>query len=156
MGDDFYSKNDSSHFISMNKIRTFTMTKIGDGISFDREPAAVFSTLRDGRYVVTITKDRARRSLDQNALMWLWFSCVESETGTDRHDVHDYYCAKFLRRTIAWNGTERTVVEGTRRLSKERMAEFLGKVQADAATEFGIRLPNPEDRYFEEFYQTYK
>jgi hypothetical protein len=33
---------------------------------------------------------------------------------------------------------------------------FLNQVQADAATEFGITLPNPDDRYFEDFYNTYK
>lgn len=138
------------------KAHTLTLTKDGEAVTYDRDPAAILSSLRNGRYIVTIARERQRRTLDQNALMWLWFDCIATETGTPRQDVHDYYCAKYLRRQIQWNGTGRTVVEGTRNLDKERFTQFLNEVQADAATEFGIRLPLPEDRYFEEFYQTYK
>lgn len=140
----------------MAKVHTIILTKNGEQVSFDREPASVYALLRNGRYTVTITKAREPRSLDQNALMWLWFTCIEAETGTPRQDVHDYYCVRFLRRNISWNGMDRTVIEGTSRLTKERMTWFLDQVQADAQTEFGINLPQPEDLYFEEFYQTYK
>ena len=140
----------------MAKVHSLTLIKDGERVSFDKEPASVFSLLRNGRYTVTISRERKPRSLDQNSLMWLWFTCIASETGTPVQDVHDYYCAKFLRKQISWNGTIRTVVEGTSKQTKDRMTEFLNEVQADAATEFGITLPDPEDRYFEQFYQTYK
>ena len=140
----------------MAKVHTITLTKNGEQVFYDREPAAVISSLANGRYTVTITKSKEPRSLDQNALMWLWFTCIEAETGTPRQDVHDYYCVRFLRRNISWNGMDRTVVEGTSKLTKERMTWFLDQIQADAKTEFGINLPQPEDLYFEEFYQTYK
>ena len=140
----------------MAKVHTITLTKNGEQVFYDKEPAAVISTLANGKYTVTITKSKEPRSLDQNALMWLWFTCIEAETGTPRQDVHDYYCVMFLRRSINWNGMDRTVVEGTSKLTKERMTWFLDQVQADARTEFGINLPLPEDLYFEEFYQTYK
>ena len=140
----------------MAKTHTLLLTKDGDTITYDREPAAVLSTLRNGRYTVTITRAKEPRSLDQNALMWLWFSCISAETGTPVQDVHDYYCRAFLMKEIEWNGRREFIFSGTSKLSKERMTAFLDKVQADAAIEFGITLPNPEDRYFEAFYQTYK
>lgn len=140
----------------MSKPKSLILTKNGEQVSFNKEPAAVFSTLRNGRYVVTIVKEKEPRSLDQNSLMWMWFTCISDETQTPVQDVHDYYCVKFLRRKIDWNGVERTVVEGTRKLDKERMSTFLDQVQADALTELGIRLPRPEDLYFSEFYETYK
>ena len=140
----------------MAKVHSFTLIKDGGQVSFSKPPAAVIQSLRNGRYTVTIAKEKQPRSLDQNSLMWLWFTCVSDETGTPVQDVHDYYCAKFLRKQISWNGITRTIVEGTSKLSKERMTEFLNHVQADAATEFGITLPNPEDRYFEDFLQHYK
>ena len=140
----------------MAKVHSFTLIKDGEQVSFSKPPAAVIQSLRNGRYTVTIAREKQPRSLDQNSLMWLWFTCVSDETGTPVQDVHDYYCAKFLRKQISWNGITRTIVEGTSKLSKERMTEFLNLVQADAATEFGITLPNPEDRYFEEFLQHYK
>lgn len=140
----------------MAKARTLIMTKNGEQVTFDKEPASVFATLRNGRYVVSIAKEREPRSIEQNALMWLWFTCIEQETGTPRQDVHDYYCRKFLRKNILWNGRTEVVAEGTSKQSKERMTVFLNQVQADAATEFGITLPNPDDLYWEEFYQMYK
>ena len=112
--------------------------------------------LRNGKYLVTFSPYREKRSIDQNSLMWMWFTCISQETGTPVQDVHDYYCAKFLRKQIDWNGTNRTVIEGTRNLRKDRMTEFLNNVQADALTEFGIKLPLPEDLYFEEFCNTFR
>lgn len=123
------------------------MTKNGEQVTFDKDPASLFSTLRNGRYTVSVTRAKEPRSIDQNALMWFWFTCIEQETGTPRQDVHDYYCMRFLRRSITWNGFERNVVEGTSRLTKERMTWFLDQVQADALTEFGIKLPLPEEKY---------
>lgn len=140
----------------MAKVKTITLTKNGEQVSFDKEPAAIFQSLANGRYTVTITKAKEPRSIEQNALMWLWFTCIEQETGTHKQDVHDYYCKRFLRKTIHWHDHDEVIVEGTSRLSKDRMTDFLNQVQADAATDFGITLPQPEDRYFEEFYQTYR
>ena len=139
-----------------NSSRTIILTKDGEQVSFNKEPASVFSMLRNGKYLVTFSPYREKRSIDQNSLMWMWFTCISQETGTPVQDVHDYYCAKFLRKQIDWNGTNRTVIEGTRNLRKDRMTEFLNNVQADALTEFGIKLPLPEDLYFEEFCNTFR
>ena len=139
-----------------NSSRTIILTKDGEQVTFDKEPAAIFQSLRNGQYIVTITRKKEKRSIDQNSLMWMWFTCISQETGTPVQDVHDYYCAKFLRKQIDWNGTNRTVIEGTRNLRKDRMTEFLNNVQADALTEFGIKLPLPEDLYFEEFCNTFR
>ena len=57
------------------------------------------SQLRNGRYRLIIERYTEPRTLSQNALMWLWFTCIEQETGTDKQDVHDYYCNLYLRRT---------------------------------------------------------
>jgi hypothetical protein len=140
----------------MASVKTFGFTKSGEVVTYDKEPSAIFQTLRNGRYIVTISREREPRSIEQNNLMWMWFDHISRETGSPMQDVHDYYCAKFLRKQIEWNGTMRTVVEGTSKLTKSRMTEFLNNVEADASSEFGIRLPLPEDEYFEQFYQTYK
>ena len=88
--------------------------------------------------------------------MWMWFACIENETGTDKQDVHDYYCKLFLRREVSVNGKREIVVSGTRNLLTNQMANFLTKIQADAASEFGITLPTPSDLAFEEFQNYYK
>ena len=139
----------------MERSKTFGFTKSGEQVTYDKEPAAIIQTLRNGRYVVTIAREKDPRSISQNSLMWLWFTCIASETGMSRNDVHDYYCSKFLARYIIWNGIPGTVIGGTRFLTKDKMTEFLNNVQADAASELGIILPLPEDIHFEQFYQEY-
>lgn len=138
------------------KSHQFTLTKDGDGIRYDREPAAVLSTLRNGRYTVTIERAKDPRSVSQNALMWMWFECIARELeSVSKEYVHDVYSAKFLTRVVEWEGDEITIVPRTKYLTKDEMTEFLNNVHADAA-EMGITLPLPEDRYFEDFYNTYK
>ena len=69
--------------------------------------------------------------------------------------VHDYYCRQYLRRQISWHDEVITVIGETKKLNTQQMTEFLNKVQADVAAEFGITLPRPEDRFFQEFYSQY-
>lgn len=139
----------------MASIKTIRLTKSGGEVTFDKEPSAVFSTIRNGKYTLTIKRDSEKRSIDQNSLMWMWFEHISRETGTPKNDVKIYYCAKFLTKRVGLNDNYLNGVEETKNLSKEQMSEFLDNIHADAATELGIRLPLPEDRYFEQFYQTY-
>jgi hypothetical protein len=101
----------------------------------------------NGEYELSVSKRKSKRSLDQNALMWKWFSVIEDATGTSSQDVHDYYCKKFLKRIVSVGNHDEVVVGGTRNLNTAEMAEFLTKVQADVASEFGIVLPTSEDLY---------
>ena len=114
-----------------------------------------FKALANGEYVITISKLVKHRTIDQNKLMWLWFACVEYETGTDKNDVHDYYCGKFLSRMADINGAPERVFSGTSKLTTIGMKDFLDKVQADVNSEFGILLPNPDDLRWKEFEEQY-
>lgn len=114
------------------------------------------SKIRNGRYKVVISRYNEKRSLDQNALMWMWFTCIESETGTNKMDIHDYYCKLFLSRTALVKGKDEIVTSGTSKLSTKELSRFLDQVKADAATELGISLPLPEDRYYSQFINEYR
>lgn len=116
----------------------------------------MFNTVANGEYELEIKRKIKRRTTDQNALMWMWFTCIEDETGTLKQDVHDYYCKKFLRRIVVINGKEEVVVRQTSKLNTAEMTVFLNKVQSDAATEFGIRLPSPNDQFFNAFTNRYE
>jgi methionine synthase II (cobalamin-independent) len=61
----------------------------------------------------------------------------------------------FLRRTAQINGEDRVIISGTSKLNTDQFTDFLKKVQSDASTEFGIKLPTPDDLYFESFKQEY-
>ena len=121
-------------------------------LAFDLEPAYVFDTLANGTYTITIKRANEKRSIAQNDLMWMWLSCIERETGTPKDDIYMYYCKRFLCKVIEVGGHQEKIYNTSSKLNKEQMTEFLNKIQADAASELGIRLPLPEDRFFEQFY----
>lgn len=106
-------------------------------------------------YKVSVTLHRERRSLQQNSLYWLWLNCISSETGNEIDTLHDYFKDHFLARRVVVFGEERNAAISTTKLNTAEFTAFLDKVQQFAAGE-GIILPNPEDLYFEQFYQQYK
>lgn len=111
------------------------------------------SQLRNGRYKVVIERYTEPRTLNQNALMWLWLKCIEDETGTSSMEAYNHYCKKFLAYVNEW-GEE--VYNTSSHLNTKQMAEFMQNIQADAAAELGISLPLPDDLYYQEFINEYK
>jgi len=132
-----------------------TVKKVDGRVTTDKDLGYLFSTLKNGTYTLTIKRASEKRSINQNDLMWMWFTCVERETGTPKNDVYNFYTKKFLQKVVQVGDRLERCVESTSQLNKERFTEFLNKVQADVASELGIQLPIPEDRYFEQFYQTF-
>lgn len=140
--------------------RTMTITK-RQGAVLDRSAVHRWldnqlDLMPNGVRELVFRKQEKRRSNDQNRLLWLWLTCIANETGNDKQDLHDYYCRKFLCRNVEIGGKTELVVTGTSGLNTETMAYFLDKVQADAASELGIRLPSPEDEAWAEFEEYYK
>lgn len=132
--------------------KTVIMTKNDGRLTFDVELPYVFSLLANGKYTITIKRANEKRSIPQNDLMWMWLTCIERETGTPKDDVYMYYCKKFLMKTIQVGNKMERIYNTSSKLNQEQMTEFLNKIQVDAATELGITLPKPEDRFFEQFY----
>ena len=132
------------------------LTKVNGVVTIDRSFEAMCDLLRNGEYVVKIVRKSKPRSVSQNALMWMWYKCMEDATGTSKDDFHDYYKAKYLSRQ-AYVGKRCFIVAGsTAQLNTIQMTDFLNKVKADAATEFGINLPLPEDRHYQDFINEYR
>ena len=124
-------------------------------VSLDTDLDYLFSTLRNGSYNLILKRVNEKRTVNQNDLMWMWFRCIENDTGTDKNDIYMYYCKKFLCKVIRLGEKVEKVYETSSMLNTAQMTEFMTKIQADAASEFGITLPIPDDRYFEAFYQQY-
>ncbi len=81
---------------------------------------------------------------------------MEDSTGQRKEDFHDYYKTKFLTRQVVIGRRWVTVIGSTTDLNTLQMTEYLEKVKADAATEFGIMLPLPEDRNYQAFISEYR
>lgn len=143
------------HF-SVMSTRKIQMTKSEEGVTWSPSLDYYLATLRNGRYTVVFKRDRDKRTLQQNALMWMWLTCIARETGQPVQDVHDTYCARFLRRAaVSPRGDLVSVYGQTSKLSTAEMSAFMEQVQADAA-EMGIRLPRPEDAYYQDFVDEYE
>lgn len=136
-------------------MKTVKAEKRDGRVTFSANLDYLFSTLRNGTYNIIIKRATEKRSIEQNALMWMWFLCLEYETGTDKNDIYMYYCKKFLCKVVRIGESVEKIYETSSMLNTKQMSEFLNKIQADAASELGITLPIPEDKYFEEFYQQF-
>jgi len=117
---------------------------------------SALKTLSNGEYTLSVKKNVKRRSISQNEWFWLAMTCIEKETGTDRNDAHDFFCTKFLRRKVIFNGVEKDVIYGTSKLNTIQFGEFMEKIQAYASQELGILLPNPSDLHYAEFRNEYE
>ena len=143
---------------------------IGYGSNIDEERWQNPNGIRDsrnGEYTVTIKKKTQPRTLNQNALMWKWFQCIGAclreytgeeywSTAAGVQDIHDLYCKKFLVKQVHVNGKVETIVRGTSKLNTLEMHNFMESVKIDAATEFGITLPLPEDQHYLDFIHEYQ
>lgn len=106
---------------------------------------------------VTIKKKRWKRSISQNSLYWLWLTCIEQETGNSREELHDYFRAKFLgaEEVKVFDETIIRLISTTKQDTLE-FKRYLDKIQMFASMELHISLPDPEDKYWSDFYGMYK
>lgn len=127
----------------------------------DREAVIEYiNKLPEGKpYNVEVVRRQPKRSMDQNRLYWLWLNCIakDGELGYTADELHVVFAQKFLgARHRAIYGEQVLDVPSTRKLNTEEFASYLDKIQVFALTELDIELPNPQDRYFELFYEQYK
>lgn len=133
-----------------------TLIKRDGKWTMDKDFDLMCSLLRNGEYTVKIVRKTQPRTISQNSLMWLWYKCMEDVSGQKKEDFHDYYKAKFLTRQVTIGNRWYSVVGSTTDLNTLQMTDYLEKVKADAAMEFGITLPLPEDRNYQAFVDHYR
>lgn len=123
-----------------------------------------FSKIKDTdfkhTYRISFEKKQKVRSVSQNRLMWLYFACMEQETGQDKDDIHLYYKDKFLSNFIKLEvkeifGKQLIKEPTTKDLNTLQFTQYLKKIEIDARVEFGINLPDPQDLQIESFIEHY-
>lgn len=117
----------------------------------------------NGDYSITIEtrkqwRKRQGRTNDQNALMWAYFRDIarllNNENGGDYWNakrLHDYLCSKWPVEEITPDGELWLTPLKTSELTRSQMSDFLHKVQAWMATEYGCDVPLPDDDNYAEF-----
>lgn len=126
-------------------------------IPFKKEQAIKrFKKLLDTGATIELKEIKGKRSISQNALYWLWLTCIEAETGNSKEDLHEYF-------KVSINGYEEIKLYGktlqipisTTKDDTKQFKEYLDKIQIFASVELGIDLPDPDHKHFTDFYKEY-
>ena len=106
-----------------------------------------------GRWVVKVSKYKAKRSLNQNAYYWgVVVNCVRDgllDMGFDRsmlsaENIHEMLKAKFLKQDIANDqGEFITMIKGSSELNKLEFMDYIDDVHRWAAEFLSINIPSP-------------
>jgi hypothetical protein len=106
-------------------------------------------------YSIEISQKKKVRTLSQNRLERLWLKCISFETGTDTNVLHDIFKKKFLEPESIEQYGVKIDRYTTTNLNTIQFKYYLDKIQEFANSELGIKLPNPDEKYWEEFYEFY-
>lgn len=116
-------------------VKVAGLIKDSNGVQMSHQFDRMVSDLPEGRYRVIIEPQTEMASIPQRRLLYMWFNYIASKTGSTKKQVHDHYCEMFLDENMP----------STKDMTSLQLTHFMHQIQADAAVEFGIRLPEPED-----------
>ena len=115
--------------------------------------AAALRTWKDGEVSIRVETRHATRSLNQNA--WYWsqvVGLVAEHTGYTADEVHEFYKAKFLPRTLHFQNGEGEIVAEfvtggtTATLNKVQFGAYCEQIREWASSVLDVVIPNPRER----------
>ncbi|MFA5168759.1 MAG: hypothetical protein WC530_09550 [Candidatus Omnitrophota bacterium] len=128
------------------KIELLATAKEGKLIFLDSAVAnAIIWTIKEGENVVVTIKRRYKnRTLNQNAYYWgVVLPPIAEHTGHTAEECHEAYKRMFLPPRIVEFGKMSFKMPGSSAdLSTVEMTEFIEKIRAHAAVEFGMNIPD--------------
>ena len=93
-------------------------------------------------YEVTIKPYKRNRSLEQNSLMWKWYSIIADDLGYTTEEIHEEFMRKLLIPITMQTPSGLVEVYSTKKLKVKEMTAYLEGIER-TATEMGIALPRP-------------
>ena len=99
--------------------------------------------------VFTLAPYKAKRSLSQNSLYWMWVGIMAKDIGESSNDFHALMAHKFLAPEVKEVMGERVeIVKSTTKLNVHEFTEYLNQIEMFSSGFLGIVLPRPEDMYY--------
>ena len=95
---------------------------------------------------VTVDDRAPKRSDQQNRLYWQYLTYIESETGNDKEDLHEYFAQKYLalpESVLTLKDGTKQMVRGRRStvdLSKAEFSHYMQRVELES----GVPIPDTE------------
>ena len=141
-----------------------------------------FKRLLDQEATVELKKVTLKRSWEQNALYWVWLTCIEKETGNPKEQMHLLYRANFLPKSeekitkiivpslwetvkirinsyYYFDGLEdiiNIISTHTPDNDTKEMTYYMNSVKDHAKREMNILLLTKDEKHFLEFANEYK
>ena len=119
--------------------------KIRDRKSFDE-----YLRQFEGKDVeILVKRKKAKRSLDQNAFFHAWVVLLADYTGYTKEETKEILKNQFLsvEKVNKKTGSIFQCTRATSSLNKIEFADFCTDIQHWAESEFGIRLPLPDENW---------
>lgn len=113
----------------------------------DRERAIKFiDNIFSKKKWIKIEHVAEARTLSQNSYLWLIFTHLGFETGSDKNDMYHYYLDKFPKfKEVEHLGETKLIRITLSGFSKDQNRVFIDEVATDARIE-GFDVPDPEDK----------
>lgn len=93
------------------------------------------------KLVMNINLDKAKRSLDQNSLYWLYLGVIANETGHTEEELHRIFKGLFLpKKPVVLNGKTYMLAGSTSELNKPQFSEYMMRICAET------NIPIPEQK----------
>ena len=106
---------------------------------------------------IELTEHKPKRSVRQNALYWMWLTCIQDETGNDKDLLHKFFAKKYLGvEEVEVFGERQLKIKSTPKADTKEFTEYLDKIKLYASEELSIYLPLPSMQGYEEFIFMYK
>lgn len=94
---------------------------------------------------IEIKEGKYNRSVDQNKYLWAIYRILGDHLGYENpEELHELLSYRFLREEKVVRGEKIIVIARTSTLDTEEFNEYIKQVKF-FASEYGCKLPNPED-----------
>lgn len=100
---------------------------------------------------VTVKPYRAKRTLEQNALMWKWYHFIKTHLADNageyvsEDEIAEFFRGKFLpTKSVTVLGETIDIKTSTTGLSVDEMSEYLSRIDEYCLTKLGLSLPQEQ------------
>ena len=118
--------------------------KIRDRKGFDK----YVSLFRGKDVEILVRRKKSRRSVEQNALWWVYMTILSKDIGYTKDEIHEICKFKFLQKEKVDEKTGEIFkyLGSTAKLSKVEFMDLVAELQQWSVETFGIVLPSPDEQ----------
>lgn len=104
---------------------------------------------KDKAVELILRKKKKYRSIQQNKLMWVYYTMIAHELGYTKDEIHSILKSKFLKseKVNEETGVIYPYVKSTTDLTTTEMLDYISDIQKFAAEELGMNLPEPNEQF---------